>query len=388
MPGGQDAGMSAPTECNGMPLGPRARVHTMAAIGPEAAGLTAYWPTTAWKSADPATLGLDATKLQAAVDFSTAYSSNQAVFVVRHGYVAAEKYFGGFSATMQHESYSMAKSFTGVLVGIAIDQGLLSGVDEKICKYYPSNWNCNDSSDPRSRITVEHAMNIETGLQWSEDWRSNATGVNDAFNFDLLTTVLSRPAVDEPGTKKRYSTGDPALLTGVIQGVTGKTAFAFAQQVLLNPIGATGVTWNSDSSGRTTTYAGVQATAADYARFGYLLLNHGQWDGKQLVSAKWVDFTTQAVDPCTEWYRFLYHINPPVRLGPQDPSCPSLFCQPTSYADLPGNTYFAAGINGQLIFIMPSVDMVIVRLASDQSGSEHWDEYAREFLTHILDAVK
>ena len=186
----------------------------------------------------------------------------------------------------------------------------------------------------------------------------------------------------------RYSTGDPALLTGVIHGATGKTALAYAQEVLFGPIGTPGIRWNSDTSGRTTTYAGLQATAAEYAKFGYLFLNHGKWDGKQIVPESWVALTTQGEDPCTDWYRYLWHQNPPVRLGKQDPACDSLFCQPTELANLPPDTFFAEGVNGQFVFIVPSADMVIVRLANDSPGSEHWDEFAAAFLGMMLDAVK
>jgi CubicO group peptidase (beta-lactamase class C family) len=373
----------------GKPLPERARgSSTPPMIGPEAAGLDPYWPTSEWKKLDPEMLGLDAAKLQMAIDYKSGSSSTQAVFVVRHGYVAAEKYSGGFSATSRHESYSMAKSFSSALVGIAIGEGKIKNVDEKLCMYYPDDWDCSDTSDPRSRITIKHAMNIETGLQWSEDWRSTATGANDAVSLDLLSTVLSRKAVEEPGTRMRYSTGDPALLTGVIQGATGKTALAYAKEKLFTPIGTTGIQWNSDLSGHTTTYAGLQATAAEYAKFGYLYLNKGKWDGKEVVPESWVELTTHGDDPCTDWYRYLWHQNPPVRLGTQDPSCPSLFCQPTEFANLPPDAFFAEGVNGQFVFIVPSADMVIVRLANDGPGSEHWDSFAAGFLGLMLDAVK
>src|SRR6202008_4485434 len=115
-----------------------------------------YWPTAGFREMEPAMLGLDPMKLQAAIEFETPTSNRQAVVVVRHGYVAAEQYFGGFSASSRHESYSMAKSFSAALVGIAIGAGLIEGVDEKLCQYYPEDWDCADTSDPRSRITIAH----------------------------------------------------------------------------------------------------------------------------------------------------------------------------------------------------------------------------------------
>jgi CubicO group peptidase (beta-lactamase class C family) len=388
---GMAGGMPLPNKmCFGQAAPPRAQgTQPPYAIGPEPAGLPAYWPTDAWRPLDPAKLGFDATKLSKAVDFNTSYSSTQAVFVVRHGYVAAEKYFGNFSAATTHESYSMAKSFASGLVGIAIAEGKLkSTMDEKICEYYPMQWDCSATSDPRSRITLDHAMNLTTGLMWQENWRSTYRGVNDAYNLNLLDTVLSRTSAEEPGKTKRYSTGDPALLSGVLQKVTGMTAYDYGKQKIFDVIGAKSIRWNLDTAGRTTTYAGLQATAADYARYGYLYLQRGNWDGKQVVPSDWIEHTTQGMQPCEDWNQYLWHINPPVRLGPQEPSCTDFYCKPTALADLPPEAYFAEGVNGQFIFIVPSSDLVAVRLASDQSGSEHWDEFALGFLSALLDAIQ
>src|SRR5262249_54991562 len=155
-------------------------------------------------------------------------------------------------------------------------------------------------------------MNIETGLDWQEDWRVGATGPNDAIlaGADMLDYVLAQKSVTEPGTMQRYSTGDSALLSGVLQGATGKTVVEDAKSELLDSIGLSGIAWNADSKGRTTTYAGIQATLREFAKFGFLYQNHGAWDGKQLVPGDWIDFTTRAQDRCRDGYRYLWHINP------------------------------------------------------------------------------
>jgi CubicO group peptidase (beta-lactamase class C family) len=379
-------------DCGGKPMPPRAQSQQRSGfkVGPESAGLPPYWPTMGWKMEAPDKLGLDPAKLETAVNFEISGSTSQAVLIVRHGYVAVEEYFGGFSATQQHESFSMAKSFSSALVGIAIDEGKISSTDYKLCEAYPMQWDCSDMMDPRSRITIEHAMNLTTGLRWREDWRSNATGTNDtiAGAFDMVGTVLSREAVDEPGTKKRYSTGDPALLTGPIQQGTGMNALAYAKSKIFDVIGTPGINWNSDSMGRTTTFAGLQATAQEYAKFGYLYLNRGMWDGKQVVPAEWIDRTTIAQKPCEDWNQWLWHVNMPARLSPQDiNTCEEIYCSPTEYVDLPGDGYFAEGINGQFIFIIPSADIVAVRLGQDSTGSEGWDEFARGFLLALMDSI-
>ena len=379
-------GGTASGECSGKALPPRAVDTT-----DRKATLETYFPTTAFRQAEPSDAGMDPDKLAAALALSGPHNRTQGVVVLRHGYIVAEKYAAGFTADTRHESYSMAKSFTSALVGIAIEQKLLSGVDERICKYYSDVWNCSDDADPRTRITVEHTMNIESGLSWQEDWRIGATGPNDAFMApmnNMLDYVLSKPAASEPGTKQRYSTGDPALLSGVLQGATGKTVLEYARAVLFGPIGIPDVGWNSDSKGRTTSYAGLQATARELAKFGFLYQNHGAWDGKQIVPGSWIDFTTRAKDVCRDGYRYLWHINPPIRLGAQDPSCEFLACPPTSFANLPADGFFAEGITGQFVFVVPSADLVVVRLAQDDFGSEYWDDGGRELLSGVLDSIK
>jgi CubicO group peptidase (beta-lactamase class C family) len=391
--GGGTAPAMAPMgniECKGKAWPPRAQKgYGPYMVGPETAGLAPYWPTQDWKMEDPEKLGFDKAKLMAAVDFSTGGSSNQAVLIIRHGYIAAEKYYGAFTQNTQHESFSVAKSFSSGLIGIAIAEGKIPSLDDKICKYYPDQWDCNNMMDARSRITIDHAMNLKTGLQWEENWRSDATGANDGV-LSSLDTVLARPSVEEPGMRQRYSTGDPALLSGVIQKATGKTALAYAKEKVFDVIGTPGIRWNADTMGRTTTFAGMSATAREYAKYGYLYLNYGKWDGKQVIPMEYVVKTTQvASDPCTSWVQYLWHVNPPTRLGIQPKPCDELFCQPTEYVDLPQDAFFAEGVQGQFIYVIPSADIVAVRFAQDGfMSAELWDDYSRGFLPALLDAIK
>jgi CubicO group peptidase (beta-lactamase class C family) len=238
---------------------------------------------------------------------------------------------------------------------------------------------------------MDHAMNLKTGLEWHEDWRSTATGVNDVYlgSADLLNYTLSKQSATEPGTAQRYSTGDPSLLSGAIQTATGRTAYDYALDVMLRPMGLEGIVWGADPEGRTTTYAGIQATLREFAKLGQLALDEGKWDGAALVSADWIRHTTQAVDPCQEQYRYLWHVNLPMRLGAQSATCPEILgCQPTDFADLPTSGFFAEGIYGQFIFVLPSAGIVAARIATDDAGSEFWDDYARSFLTMLINAIR
>jgi CubicO group peptidase (beta-lactamase class C family) len=391
---GPDPATSSVTACAGNPL-PKRALGTPGpySIGPASAGLQAYWPTDDWRAMEPAMLGFDPAKLREALDYNPHDLNAQALLVIRHGYIAAEKYFGDFTQTSRHQSFSMAKSFSSALLGVALAEGKVPSVDEKLCKYYPAEWDCNDPSDKHSTITIHHAMTLTTGLEWNEDWRSNAPLSTDVASGDLVQTALSKPVVDEPGTKARYSTADPALLRDVFRQATGMGVLEYGRQVLFDAIGLRDLQWNGE------TYYGIETTAREYAKFGYLYLNRGMWDGQQLIPAKWVEDTTRQLndkdpesdpDVCQDWYYYLWHINLPNRLGSgvNDPNCASQFCTSTQYADLPPEGYFAEGLAGQYIFVIPSADLVLVRLADDgYSGIEIWDADTGGMLERVLDAI-
>jgi CubicO group peptidase (beta-lactamase class C family) len=344
-----------------------------AALPPLPPGLAPYWPTSGWQTATPDAANIDATGLRAAIDYASR-SSTQGLLVIRFGYVVAEEYFGGFRATQTHESYSMAKSFSSALVGIAIGQGLLDGVEERVCAYYPS-WDCNASADPRSRIEIRHLLTLSSGLSWMEDWSGGLGGTNDAIVMssspDPVAYVLNKRAAAEPGTTFQYSTGDPALLSGILQQATGMTALAYARQHLLGPIGiGDGLTWRTAAS-RTTTFAGMQATVRDYAKFGYLFLHRGAWDGAQIVPAQWVDVSTRTGESLEDWYGYLWHVNMPIKF--EDTS-------------LPEDGFTALGVFGQHIMVIPSKHLVVVRVAMDSLGATNWN--AATFLGHLLGATR
>lgn len=381
-------------QCGGRDLPPRALgTPGPYAIGPGPAGLPPYFPTDDWRALDPAMLGFDPAKLDDALAYNPASLKTEALLVIRHGYIAAEKYFGSFTQTSRHQSFSMAKSFTSALIGVMIEEGKLSGVDEKLCKYYPQQWKCDDPSDKHGLITVHHALTLTTGLQWQEDWRTNGMGPNDASAGNTVQNALRKPVVDEPGTKVRYSTADPALLRAVVEQNTGMGVLEYARAKLFDTMGLGGLQWNGD------TYFGIQATAREYAKFGYLYLNGGQWDGKQLVPQRWVEDSTRSLndkdpdpdpDVCQDWYYYLWHINLPNRLGSgvEDKSCATQFCTSQQYANLPPEAYFAEGLAGQYIFVVPSADLVLVRLGNDGiAGIEIWDAYTRGLLERVLDAI-
>ena len=337
-----------------------------------------YWPTAEWKTKQPEAVGMDSQKLQQAIEYAaTSKFNTEGILIVKNGYIVGEAYFGAFKKKRRHISHSMAKSFTSTLIGIAIDKGLISGIDAKLCQYY-EDWDCDDADvDTRAKITIRHAMTLTTGLEWQENWSVWDPSTNDALKMGasgrFYQYMSDREGLHEPGSKFYYSTGDPMLLSRVIQEATGMNAFEFAKQNLFKPIGIKSVWWQKDRDGYTATAWGLSTTVREFAKLGYLFLNKGKWEDVQVVSEEWVEKSTRTDPTVRMWnaYGYLWHVNLPVRLRAWN-------------SGIPSDSYMAEGVLGQNIFVIPSHNLVIVKVADQKRA--HIDEI--KLLTMILDAEK
>jgi len=341
-----------------------------------------YWPTKEWRECKPEAVGMNSGKLLQAIEYAATPAFNtEGLVILRKGHIVGEAYFGNFKINSRHVSHSVAKSFTSALVGIAIDKGLIKGIDERICQYY-KEWDCKDKDDLRSRITIRHAMTLTTGLEWQENWSKWDPATNDALKMGqsgrFIKYMAERKGLHEPGQRFYYSTGDPMLLSRVIQEVTGVTAFEFARQNLFKPLNITNIDWERDRDGYTSTAWGLHTTVRDYGKFGYLFLNKGYWEDRRVVPSEWVEKATKTDPSVKMWngYGYLWHVNLPTRL--------SISRSPISTAAIPPDGYMAEGVRGQNIFILPSKDLVIVRVASQTR--EAMDSV--KFLTMVLSAIE
>jgi CubicO group peptidase (beta-lactamase class C family) len=341
-----------------------------------------YWPTKEWRECKPEAVGMNSDKLLQAIEYTATPAFNtEGLVILRKGHIVGEAYFGNFKINSRHVSHSMAKSFTSALVGIAIDKGQIKDIDERICRYF-KEWDCKDKDDLRSRITIRHAMTLTTGLEWQENWSKWDPATNDALKMGqsgrFIKYMGARKGLHEPGQRFYYSTGDPMLLSPVIQAVTGVTAFEFARQNLFKPLNITNIDWEKDQDGYTATAWGLHTTVRDYAKFGYLFLNKGYWEERKVVSEEWVEKSTKTDPSVKMWngYGYLWHVNLPIRL--------SFSRSPISTAAIPPDGYMAEGVRGQNIFILPSKDLVIVRVASQTRGAMD----LVKFLTMVLSSIE
>ncbi len=294
-----------------------------------------------WSISDPAAEGMDAATLDQARAYAFVPSRNtQGVVVTRSGKIVDEWYAPGEGPRSWSASWSMAKSVTSILIGIAIDQGKIASVDEPMTTWFP-DW----IGTPKAAVTLKNVLQMASGIQSSEDYDPAHLATSDVIRMgasaDELAYSRARPLATTPGTVWNYSSADTMLLSHVLEVATGMPADQFAQQVLFGPLGITQVEWWRDAANHTLTYCCLDMTTRDFARIGLLYLHNGNWDGSQVVSASWVHDSLQGTAESGGLYGYQWWI--------------------TSAPGVTGPVYMMNGFDGQFVFIIPSLDMVVAR---------------------------
>ena len=322
----------------------------------------AVYPGTQWDKVDPAAAGLDAKVLDEMATTAQTAGSN-CLLVTRKGKLVDEHYWNGTGPeTAPQEVYSASKSFTSALVGMAHDDGKLD-VTDKASKFIPQ-WVGTPSAD----VTVENLLSNDSGRHYDvvTDYGGMAAKADDKSAFAV---GLGQDA--PPGTVWKYNNSAIQTLEPVFRAATGKDLSEFAQQRLFAPLGMAHSSLIRDKAGNPLTFMGVQSTCRDMARFGYLMLRQGNWDGKQLLSKEWVaDSTGRSSQKLNAAYGWLWWLN---RTGPQqgdDQAMGDTSANPTTTAQkidrmIPGapeDMFFALGLGGQVIAVDPGSETVVVRL--------------------------
>lgn len=319
-----------------------------------------YWPTEGWRTSTPEEQDMDSAKLDEVIGYIENMNKGgmpiNSVLVVRHGYIVLEEYpQPDYDQDTAEDIRSTTKSFASALIGIAIEEGFIEGIEQKFVDLFPDRTIENLDSRKES-ITLEHMLTMTAGLEWNE-WKYPYTDPrNDylkaLYSDDPVQYVLDLPMMEEPGVRWNYNGGTSDLLSALITEATGYDTLSFAQEFLFDPLGISEVRWSQDRHGMYYAGFGLHLTARDMAKFGYLYLNNGIWDGEQIVPADFVAEATKthhAVDGYTGY-------------GYQ-----------SWWTCLGTGVYYAAGIYGQRIYVVPDLDMVVVFTASMSVGDpELW----------------
>jgi CubicO group peptidase (beta-lactamase class C family) len=300
-------------------------------------GAADYWPTEGWRTADPAAHDVDVARLNAMTDYIKLKGLNiKAITVIRDGYVVCEHFGPGQGPDSRAEIFSVTKSFASTLIGIAQRKGLLEDLDQPVIELLGDEYA--DVNPAKQAITLEDALTMRSGLAWREDDPT----IRDFYtSADPLRFMLDLPLEAEPGTDFNYCSGCSHLLTTIVGEASGMTPQAFAEQELFAPLGIRDARWLTDPSGTALGGWGLQLSAREMAKLGYLFLRGGTWDGREIVTREWVEQATT------------------LRTTTDGPS--GYGFQWWTHSKFPA--YMALGRGGQIVYVRPDKDLVVAMRA-------------------------
>ncbi|ANO49477.1 serine hydrolase [Flavobacterium columnare] len=283
----------------------------------------------------------------------------RAVLVVYKDQIIAEKYAPNFTKNSRLLGWSMTKSITGTLFGILQKQGKLD-----INQPAPiTEW----KNDARKNITIHNLLQMNSGLEWDENYDKISDATRMLFQeSDMTKSQIKKPLVGKPNASWNYSSGTTNLLSGIIrnQFKTHQEYLDFWYSALIDKIGMHSMIIETDLTGHYIGSSYAWATARDWAKFGLLYLHKGNWNGQQLFDPSWSRYVATPTPTSNNKYGAQFWLNASGAL----PDCPK-------------NIYYADGFQGQRVFIIPSHDMVIVRL-----GYGHIDLNA--LVKEVLGSIK
>ena len=256
-----------------------------------------------WKISSSSQSGFDEIKLHAAIESVLNKPLNlHSIVLERHGQLVAEYYQGGvdrsvyglfsirhsFDAQQLHDVRSVGKSVTSLLYGIALQQGSVPNPQAYVFDQYPELQSLVQATPAKKAMQIEHLLSMSSGL----DWQEGEPGLNNELRLfwkqDIAAYVLGRPLIDKPGSTYRYNGGCTAILADLIVRGSHQTFKEFARRNLFEPLGIVEWDWVEDTHGRAMPFNGLRLLPRDLLKIGRLILNHGRWNGKQIVSEAWL----------------------------------------------------------------------------------------------------
>ena len=338
------------------------------------------YPGKEWVTVAPEAAGFDPAGLDRLAAQAEAAGSSCLV-ITRDGQLVAERYWSGTTADTPREAFSVTKSVTSILVGIAQDQGALS-VDEPAADHIPP-WQGTDAS----AVTIEDLLSNDSGRHWDFGTDYGGMAINAA---DKTAFAIGLAQDHAPGEVWAYNNSAIQTLSAVLESATGENPVDFARAQLFEPLGMRHSELTTDTAGNALTYAGLKTTCADLARFGYLALRDGAWDGEQVVPADYVKQATgKSSTPLNAAYGWLWWLNHRGPIGSPRLATTGAADAPIADGQLvpeaPADTFWALGFNNQIVAVIPSEDIVAVRMGPAPPREAPFTQ--AELTTGVLDAL-
>jgi CubicO group peptidase (beta-lactamase class C family) len=279
----------------------------------------------------------------------------RALVVVHGGRIVAERYAPGFDAHMPLIGWSMAKTAVNALVGMRVKDGVIALNDDALMP----EWHA--ENDPRRAITLGELMNMTSGLEFDESHGNLSDASQMLFvQGDAARFAASKPLIHAPGTHWSYSSGTTTIIDSILRGTFAHEHdyLHFPVERLFGPLGMTSAVLEPDASGTFVGSSFLYASARDWARLGLLFLQDGVWNGTRLLPEGWVDYSLE-----------------PTMLSPHGQYGAQIWLKLTNTPNqgeppMPEDAYYMLGFNGQAVVVVPSRDLVVVRLGLTPEGGD------------------
>jgi CubicO group peptidase (beta-lactamase class C family) len=306
----------------------------------------------AWSLSTPQAQGMDRGLLDLAFAEARSKRFVDSLLVIRNGFIVAEEYYNGFDQFRPHNVMSVSKSFLSAVTGIALQRGLVKGLDEKMLDYFPEY--VYPGMDARKYdITLRHLLTMRMGIRGEAE---DNYGVYWQFynSSNWIKATIEAPLVFDPGEKMSYNTFQTHLLSAIITKATGESTLDFAAEWLFSPMKIDVDSWERDPQGYYFGGNSMYFTPREMAVLGLLYLNNGALDGLQIIPNEWVELTlspSTALTHPNEWgafknynYAYLWWLGQINAHG----------------------MFMAYGYGGQFVVVFPALDLIVVSTASHQ----------------------
>ncbi len=325
------------------------------------APVSSHADDTYWELADPNDFGWGEAEHTLIEEAIAQYREKiNSVILIRNGKLIYEQYFHHTEPDAAYPVYSVSKSILSALTGIAIREGYLSGTDERIADLMPERFTDRDSSS-LSQLTVEHLLTMSGGLRSVDPIINSWYRSNSWINF-----VLDQPALADAGLRFDYNTGLTHLLSAVLTEASGMSTKELADKYLFGPMAITNYEWEKDPEGYYIGGTKLSMTARDMAKFGYLYLHHGNWEGEQLIPKEWIEQSLASSHTASD-YGYLFWLE-----------------ELTVSSGQMLQTFEANGYGGQHVRIVPALDAVIVVTSNPNISPANADDLIDEYMVPAL----
>lgn len=311
-----------------------------------------YFPREDWRVSYPASQGLDEIKIN---KFILQLRSGELLepvtsfLIVKNGYLVVNETFANYDGSKPHTLQSVTKSITSTLVGVAVQNGFIEGLDQKVLDFFPEHEGIDNMDANKKAMDLQHALTMQTGQAWTGEQHLDALY---SHRGDRKKYILDYEMETRPGREWHYNSGIAILLGAVLQNAAQMNTRDFARQYLFNPLNIRDVQWKWGYKGIPHTGGGLFLKPADMARVGYLYLRNGRWDGRQVLPEWWVGKATaghvpfaKKISGISTGYGYMWWLLP---LNKEDND------------NARNEIQMAYGHWGQFIFVIPRYDMVVV----------------------------